>query len=60
MHILTIRKKCTEIKLIALKNAEWTKGARTAKPMEARPVISDIPKSVMRNPIPMKRKNLNG
>ncbi len=37
-------------KLIALKNAEWTKGARTAKPMEARPVISDIPKSVMRNP----------
>ncbi|QIY92091.1 DUF6759 domain-containing protein [Chryseobacterium gallinarum] len=37
-------------KLIALKNAEWTKGARTAKPMEARPVISDIPKNVMRNP----------
>ena len=37
-------------KLIALKNAEWTKGARNAKPMEARPVISDIPKSVMRNP----------
>lgn len=37
-------------KLIALKNTEWTKGARTAKPMEARPVISDIPKSVMRNP----------
>lgn len=37
-------------KLIALKNSEWTKGARTAKPMEARPVISDIPKSIMRNP----------
>lgn len=37
-------------KLIALKNAAWTKGARTAKPMEARPIISDIPKSVMRNP----------
>ncbi|MGN7864452.1 DUF6759 domain-containing protein [Chryseobacterium sp.] len=37
-------------KLIALKNAEWTKGARTAKPMEARPIISDIPKSIMRNP----------
>ncbi|WP_228435806.1 DUF6759 domain-containing protein [Chryseobacterium pennipullorum] len=37
-------------KLIALKNAEWTKGARNAKPMEARPVISDIPKSIMRNP----------
>ncbi|MCJ7933561.1 MAG: hypothetical protein MUW56_07960 [Chryseobacterium sp.] len=37
-------------KLIALKNAEWTKGARNARPMEARPVISDIPKSAMRNP----------
>lgn len=37
-------------KLIALKNSEWTKGARTAKPMEARPVIADIPKSAMRNP----------
>ncbi|MGG7468444.1 DUF6759 domain-containing protein [Chryseobacterium arthrosphaerae] len=37
-------------KLIALKNAEWTKGARTARPMEARPIISDIPKSIMRNP----------
>jgi hypothetical protein len=37
-------------KLIALKNTEWTKGALIAKPMEARPVISDIPKSVMRSP----------
>ncbi|MDR6546827.1 hypothetical protein J2810_002896 [Chryseobacterium rhizosphaerae] len=37
-------------KLIALKNAEWTKGAHTAKPMEARPIISDIPKSVLRSP----------
>ncbi|MFP3599013.1 DUF6759 domain-containing protein [Chryseobacterium sp. SIMBA_029] len=36
-------------KLIALKNAEWTKGAQTAKPMEARPVITDIPNRFMRN-----------
>ncbi|MDV7699154.1 hypothetical protein N6B72_19725 [Chryseobacterium soli] len=36
-------------KLIALKNAEWTKGAKTAKPMEARPVITDIPNRFMRN-----------
>lgn len=44
------KKSVLKPKLIALKNAEWTKGARTAKPMEARPIISDIPKSVMRNP----------
>lgn len=37
-------------KLIALKNSEWTKGALTARPMETRPVIADIPKSAMRNP----------
>lgn len=37
-------------KLIALKNSEWTKGARTAKPMEARPVIADIPKNAMKDP----------
>ncbi|MCW3160330.1 DUF6759 domain-containing protein [Chryseobacterium oryctis] len=36
-------------KLIALKNQAWTKGAKNAKPMEARPVITDIPNSVMRN-----------
>lgn len=37
-------------KLIALKNEEWTKGKKNAKPMEARPVITEIPKSIMRNP----------
>lgn len=36
-------------KLIALKNAEWTKGAKAAKPMEARPIITDIPNRFMRN-----------
>ncbi|MBB6372678.1 DUF6759 domain-containing protein [Chryseobacterium shigense] len=36
-------------KLIALKNSAWTKGAQTAKPMEARPVMTDIPNRFMRN-----------
>lgn len=44
------KKSVLKPKLIALKNSEWTKGAHSAKPMETRPVISDIPKSVMRNP----------
>ncbi|WP_228458545.1 DUF6759 domain-containing protein [Chryseobacterium aureum] len=44
------KKSVLKPKLIALKNAEWTKGARTAKPMEARPIIADIPKGAMRNP----------
>lgn len=44
------KKSVLKPKLIALKNAEWTKGARTAKPMEARPVIADIPKNVMNDP----------
>lgn len=37
-------------KLIALKNSEWTKGALTAKPMEARPIVADIPKNAMKDP----------
>ncbi|PTT23114.1 hypothetical protein DBR28_19220 [Chryseobacterium sp. HMWF028] len=44
------KKSVLKPKLIALKNSEWTKGARTAKPMETRPLIVDIPKSAMRNP----------
>lgn len=44
------KKSVLKPKLIALKNSEWTKGAKDAKPMEARPVISDIPNSLMRNP----------
>ncbi|WP_228402452.1 DUF6759 domain-containing protein [Chryseobacterium sp. RU33C] len=44
------KKTVLKPKLIALKNSEWTKGALTAKPMEARPVIADIPKNAMRNP----------
>lgn len=44
------KKSVLKPKLIALKNSEWTKGARTAKPMEARPVIADIPKNALRNP----------
>ncbi len=35
-------------KLIALKNSEWTKGAKNAKPMQARPIIvTEIPKTVI-------------
>lgn len=44
------KKSVLKPKLIALKNSEWTKGARTAKPMEARPVIADIPKNAMNDP----------
>lgn len=42
------KKSVLKPKLIALKNSEWTKGSKNAKPMEARPVINDIPKSIMR------------
>ncbi|AZB18619.1 hypothetical protein EG352_12930 [Chryseobacterium indologenes] len=44
------KKSVLKPKLIALKNAEWTKGAKDAQPMEVRPVISDIPNSLMSNP----------
>ncbi|WP_250255580.1 DUF6759 domain-containing protein [Chryseobacterium sp. Marseille-Q3244] len=44
------KKSVLKPKLIALKNSEWTKGARTAKPMETRPVIADIPKNAMKDP----------
>lgn len=36
-------------KIIALKNSEWTKGKKDAKPMEARPVISEISSNLMKN-----------
>lgn len=36
-------------KLIALKNSEWTKGKKDAKPMTARPIISEISNNLMRN-----------
>ncbi|MGU3375474.1 DUF6759 domain-containing protein [Chryseobacterium sp. M5A1_1a] len=44
------KKSVLKPKLIALKNSEWTKGALTAKPMEARPILADIPKNAMKNP----------
>lgn len=37
-------------KLIALKNKKWTEGAKDAKPMEARPIVTEIPNNVMKNP----------
>ena len=36
-------------KIIALKNSEWTKGKKDAKSMEARPVISEISTTLMKN-----------
>ncbi len=43
------RRTVLKQKLIAIKNSEWLKGKSTANPMEARPVITDIPKKVQRN-----------
>jgi hypothetical protein len=39
------KKSVLKPKLIALKNSAWTKGAKDAKPMEARPIFADIPKN---------------
>ena len=39
------KKHILQSKLIALKNSEWTKGARTAKPMEVRPIITEFPQN---------------
>jgi hypothetical protein len=44
------RKNVLKPKLIALKNSEWTKGKIGARPMEARPIISEISTSIMKNP----------
>ncbi len=44
------RRSILKSKLIALKNSEWTKGKKDARPMVARPIISDIPSSLIRNP----------
>lgn len=35
--------KILKQRIIALKNAAWTKGAKNAKPMEARPVFIELP-----------------
>lgn len=37
------KRRVLKPKLIALKNLEWTKGKKDAKPMEARPIISELP-----------------
>lgn len=44
------RRTVLKPKLIALKNAAWTSGKKNAKPMDARPIVLEVPKSVMRNP----------
>lgn len=46
------RRSVLKPKLIALKNSEWTKGSKTAHPMEARPVISEIPGHLLKNSNP--------
>lgn len=43
------KKHILQSKLIALKNSEWTKGARTAKPMEVRPIITEFPQNLKGN-----------
>lgn len=42
-HSQDPKKRILKQKIIALKNSEWTKGAKDAKPMAARPVIFDLP-----------------
>lgn len=37
------KRKILKQRIIALKNAEWTKGKKDAKPMEARPVFVNLP-----------------
>lgn len=37
------KRRILKQRIIALKNAEWTKGKKDAKPMEARPVFIDLP-----------------
>lgn len=44
------RRTVLKPKLIALKNAEWTKGKTSAKKMEARPAISEIPNNIIGKP----------
>ncbi|MDO5615786.1 MAG: hypothetical protein Q4G16_06325, partial [Cruoricaptor ignavus] len=41
------RRSVLKPKLIALKNAAWTKGAKDHKPMEARPILTiDMPENM--------------
>lgn len=42
------KKRILKQHVIALKNAEWTKGAKNAKPMEARPVFIELPDPLSR------------
>lgn len=43
------KKRILKQRIIALKNAEWTKGSKNAKPMEARPVFMEIPDLLSNN-----------
>lgn len=45
------KRRILKSKIIALKNSEWTKGSATAKPMEVRPIITEIPQRFKSRPI---------
>lgn len=44
------RRTVLKPKLISLKNSAWTEGRKDAKPMEARYIVTDIPKSFINKP----------
>lgn len=44
------RRTVLKPKLIALKNEAWTKGAKDAKPMQARPILYYVPNDFMTKP----------
>ncbi|WP_419869654.1 DUF6759 domain-containing protein [Chryseobacterium sp. CT-SW4] len=48
-----------ELRLISLKNQAWTKGAKDAKPMAARPVVSDITNEVKKGTHPAEVEEFN-
>lgn len=48
------KKHILEAKLITLKNKEWTKGAASAKPMEARPILSKVSENSKENRNPAR------
>lgn len=46
-------------KLVALKNSEWTKGKKTAKPMAARPIVVEVPNNVVKHPNSAEAQEFN-
>ncbi|WP_292010040.1 DUF6759 domain-containing protein [Chryseobacterium sp.] len=48
-----------KLRLISLKNQAWTKGAKDAKPMAARPVVADITNEVKQGTHPEEVEEFN-